>query len=217
LARVRPIPGSASRPGAQSPKPAALTLVVDDRVVVERVRRGDATAFASIFHAHYDLLVDVAEGLVRSADDAEEIVADVFLAIWAQRDRWIVRDSVRAYLLGATRNRCLNHARQRRTRDRVHDRCVREGLVPGAGQNPAEADAGVRAGDLSAAIVQAVAGLPDRPREVITLYRSHRLSFAEIARLLGISPRTVEVHLARALKLLRHRLSPFLSVILTIL
>jgi DNA-directed RNA polymerase specialized sigma24 family protein len=52
---------------------------------------------------------------------------------------------------------------------------------------------------------------------VLTLHRGHRLSFAEIGRALGISPRTVEVHLARALKLLRRRLAPFLSVILTIL
>ncbi len=213
---MRPIPGSVSRPGAPSPKPAALALVVEDSAVIARVRRGDAAAFEAIFHAHYDLLMDVAEALVQSPEGAEEIVADVFLSIWAQHERWVVRDSVRAYLLGATRNRCLNHLRERRTRDRVHDRCLREGWVPGVGQTP-DTDAAVRAGDLSAAIEQAVAALPDRPREVLTLHRGHRLSFAEIGRALGISPRTVEVHLARALKLLRRRLAPFLSVILTIL
>lgn len=195
----------------------ALALVIDDSAVAERVRRGDAAAFETIFHAHYDLLVDVAEGLVQSPEAAEEIVDDVFLAIWAQHERWIVRDSVRGYLLGATRNRCLNHLRERRTRDRVHDQCVREGWTPGVGETPAGTDAGVQAGDLSAAIERAVAALPGRQRDVLTLHRGHRLSFAEIGRALGISPRTVEVHLARALKILRRQLSPFLSVILTIL
>jgi RNA polymerase sigma-70 factor (ECF subfamily) len=170
--------------------------------------RSDVVLFETIFRTYYDALVALAIWYVGSTESAEEIVDDVFLALWEQRERWVVRDSVRAYLFGATRNRALNAVRDRRTRGRL----LRQARSEVVARPLPEADAVIRTRDLDSAIDRALAELPPRALTVLTLHRQAGLSFAEIADLLGISSRTVETHLARAVRALRRRLGSFLSV-----
>ena len=176
----------------------------------EAAARSQVALFETIFRTYYDALVALAVWYVGSVESAEEIVDDVFLSLWAQRERWVVHDSVRAYLFGATRNRALNAVRDRRTRARL----LRDAGAEVVGRVGSETDAAVRARDLGSAIERALAELPPRARTVLTLHRQAGLSFAEIADLLGISSRTVETHLARAIRTLRRSLGSFLSVLL---
>ena len=53
--------------------------------------------------------------------------------------------------------------------------------------------------------------MPLRCREVFTLARTHSLTYAEVAVVLGLSPKTVEIHMSRALAFLRERLAPWLA------
>jgi RNA polymerase sigma-70 factor (ECF subfamily) len=144
--------------------------------------RSTVVAFEALFRTYYDSLVALAEWYVGSTEAAEDIVDDVFLALWTQRDRVVVRESVRARLLRQAEPNVLSLA------------------VP-------ETDASVWSLDLRSSIERAIAQLPPRARTILTLHRQAGLSFAEIADLLGISPRTVETHLARALKTLRRHLT----------
>lgn len=66
--------------------------------------------------------------------------------------------------------------------------------------------------ELADAIAHAVDSLPERARQIFTMHREQGLSYAEIARALGPSVKTVENQMDRALKLLRARLAPFLSI-----
>lgn len=165
--------------------------------------RSTVVAFETMFRMYYDSLVAVAEWYVGSTETAEDIVDDVFLALWTQRDRLTVQESVRAYLFGAARNRALNAVRDRKTRARLLQQAKPDVLplpVP-------DTDASVRSLDLRSAIERAIAQLPPRARTILTLHRQAGLSFAEIGDLLGISPRTVETHLGRAVKILRRHLN----------
>jgi len=174
--------------------------------------QSDVVAFETMFRTYYDALVAFAVWYVGSAEAAEEIVDDVFLSLWTQRERWVVHESVRAYLFGATRNRARNAARDRRARARV----LRDMLPQLVGRRTPDADSPVRTRDLGMAIDRAIEDLPSRSRTVLTLHRRAGLSFAEIAELLEISPRTVETHLSRALRSLRKRLAPFLTLVMLI-
>ena len=79
----------------------------------DRVRRGDLAAFEEIFRAMHAPLCEVADSYVQSQAVAEEIVQDLFFAIWMKRDRLPNVDSLQAYLFTAARNRCLHHLRHR--------------------------------------------------------------------------------------------------------
>jgi RNA polymerase sigma-70 factor (ECF subfamily) len=181
--------------------------VADERALVARIRAGDAEAFRAIFLAYSDELVAYGERLVGSNAIAEEIVHDVLLGVWQGRASWVVRDSVRSYLFGAVRNRGIHYLKHERVEWRWRERVVAEARTsPLSSSAPAPGEH-LRSQALDAALGKAIAGLPDRCREVFTLRWQRGLSYAEIADVKGISVRTVENHLARALHLLRDKLT----------
>jgi RNA polymerase sigma-70 factor (ECF subfamily) len=158
-------------------------------------------------HAHYGRLCDFAYHLVRSRAVAEDLVQDVFVAIM-ERGAAFSYDDPMPYLFQATRNRALSHLRKLR----VHERfAAGTALATHAAPSPADS---VERHELARALDLAVAALPMRCRQVFILSRVQRMTYAEIARALGISVKTVETQMGRALRSLRTRVAPFLSVVL---
>ena len=73
-------------------------------------------------------------------------------------------------------------------------------------------------GEELARVVEAtVAALPPRRREIFRLQREQKLTYAEIASLLGISIKTVETQIGQALKAIRRCLGPLVVVALTLI
>jgi RNA polymerase sigma-70 factor (ECF subfamily) len=177
---------------------------MDDRELQDRIREGDHAAFDALFRASYAQLVGVTRSILRDPDVAEEIVQDVLLELWRRRETLVVEDSLRAYLFRATRNRALNHLR--------HLAVERRGEPYTRGETAVapRADARLSAAEIEAAVRDAIATLPARCREVFELSRLHGLKYSEIAQTLGISVKTVEAQMGKALRVLREQLTPWL-------
>ena len=180
------------------------TLAVNDRELLARLRAGETSAFDAIFRANYALLVRVSEAMLRDRATAEEIAQDVLLEFWRRRETLDVTESVRGYLLQATRNRSLNAIRHRAIERRSEPQ-----LADGVARLPST-DAAVRENEIEIAIQAAMAELPARCRLVFELSRIEGLKYAEIATRLGISVKTVEVQMGKALRILRERLKAWL-------
>ena len=177
---------------------------MDDSALFERLRQGDQGAFDTLFRNWYAPLVRVAEALLRDRAAAEEVVQDVMLELWRRREQIVLQQPPRAYLIQSTRNRALNHLRRLKVEKRGEPRAA-EQLIP-----PSAADARVTEQELDRAITNAIAELPTRCREVFELSRVRGLKYAEIAEVMGISVKTVEVQMGKALRILRERLAPWL-------
>lgn len=178
---------------------------MDDRDLLSRIRQGDQAAFDTLFRAHYASLVRHVEGMLRRRDVAEEVVQDVMLELWRRRETLLVDDSLRAYLYRATRNRALNHLR--------HEAIVKRS-EPELAMDPddgAGADVVLVDEEIGVAAKQAIAQLPERCREVFELSRVRGLKYSEIATTLGISVKTVEAQMGKALRILREKLGPWLE------
>lgn len=176
-----------------------------------RIQAGDAAAFEALFNRYVGQLCGFAFAYTQSRASAEEIVQELFLWLWEHRSAIEPPLSVPAYLHAAVRNRALNHVRDSTTELRIHERHAQEA---GASIAPSQFDAPdalAEARDLSDALVRAVAAMPLRCREVFTLARTCRLTYTQIADVLGISPKTVEIHMSRALAFLREHLAPWLA------
>ncbi|MGH7719264.1 MAG: RNA polymerase sigma-70 factor [Gemmatimonadaceae bacterium] len=185
---------------------------------VDAIRAGDETAFEALFRAYYVGLLRVALGYVRERGAAEDLVHDVLFRIWEQRAQWDVRDALPAYLYGAVRNRSLDYLRHQRVERRWRERVVARVLpIADIVQHPEQADAGVELNELDAAITRAVDRLPERCRQVFILNRQHGLTYAEVGRVMGISPKTVHVQMGRALKALRAAITPYLALVLALM
>lgn len=180
-----------------------------DHVIVERIADGDETAFEELFSAYYSPLCDFALSYVRSPEVAEEIVQSVFLRIWERRRTWDPTTGVRAYLFGSCRNAAFDYMRREQVARRTAAGVVDEQDVPALGAAPAGPAELTEAHDLSNAIRAVVGEMPERRRAVVTMRWQHQMGPTEIARVLGISVKGVEAHLARAAIDLRERLRPF--------
>lgn len=188
-----------------SPDPARVDA---ELAWMDRIRAGDAAAFEALFHAYYRPLARFAHSLLQSRAQAEETVQDVFLKLWADREELHVRESVRAFLYTLTRNRALNVSR----RDVFARRWSESEEAPERVHARAEgAEERAQVAELDAAIEDAIERLPARCRETFVLSRHHHLSHEQIARVMGVSRKTVQEQMGRALRAMRASLAAWLE------
>lgn len=176
---------------------------MDDRELTSALRRGDEGAYATLFRTLYAGLVTAAERLLGDRAPAEDVAQDVMLELWRRRETLPDDVSLRGYLYQSVRNRALNRLR--------HARTAREAEPHVRPPTPSPpSDAAATTGELEAAMRQAVADLPADVRETFLLSRVDGLTYAEIAAAVGMSVKTVEARMGRALRLIRERLAPWL-------
>jgi RNA polymerase sigma-70 factor (ECF subfamily) len=174
----------------------------DESDVVARVRAGDETAFEALFREYHPPLCRFVYGFLRSRDLAEEVVQEVFLALWTRRASWDVQGTVRAYLYGAARNRALNLIKRARIEQKWRDAAPTAPLALPL----AESQDSAEANEVATLVRSAIDALPERCRLVMMLRWQHHLKHVEIAEALGISIKGVENQLRRGLDLLRRGL-----------
>ncbi|MDB4882273.1 MAG: polymerase sigma-70 factor [Gemmatimonadetes bacterium] len=176
---------------------------MDESELLSRLRHGDEDAYSLIFREQYPGLVVSATRLLGERALGEEVAQDVMLELWRRRESLVLTGPMRAYLQQATRNRALNRLRQGRTAQRG------EAYVRGPSASPAP-DSGAISSELQEAAQRAIASLSEPQREVFEMNRQRGLTYGEIAEQLGISVKSVEARMGRALKLLREQLAPWL-------
>ncbi|MFK7924288.1 MAG: RNA polymerase sigma-70 factor [Bacteroidia bacterium] len=164
---------------------------------------GDNNAFEQLFHQWYARLCRYAMRYLTDTDEARDLVQGVFVKLWENRAQLAPTSPLGAFLYTAVRNACLNHLNHQRVRQDYHTH--QQGLKPEWSGSPQEV---LEAFELEERIREAIAALPERCREAFVLSREEGLSYQEIAQRMGISPKTVEGQISKALKLLRQKLGP---------
>jgi RNA polymerase sigma-70 factor, ECF subfamily len=190
-----------------TPTDAAGARGPSDAELARRMRLGDERALEVIFRTYYPGLVGFVRRYVKTTEIAEELVQDLFLKIWSRRGSLGAIDSVKTYLFRAARNTALNHLRRRKLEHEWAE--MEQGEVSEEQGIEGGGDETVEESELAAAVRAAVDRLPPRCREVFMLSRDGGLTYAEIAKTLGISIKTVETQMGRALKALRESLKAY--------
>jgi RNA polymerase sigma-70 factor (ECF subfamily) len=187
-------PQGESQPGSHAPS-SPMTI-------------GSDAEFEVLFRAHYAPLCAFVSRMIGSRAVAEELVQEVFLYLWEHRATWSAHTSVRTYLFTSARNATLNYRR----REKLEERATHsdEDTIALFTRTQVAIEREVALAEFERAVKRAIAQLPRRCGEVYALSREQFLSYAEIGDVLGISPKTVEVHMGRAFKLLRKHLAPYL-------
>ncbi len=153
--------------------------------------------YKQAFHTHYRPLCQYACTFVKDTVYCEDIVQEIFLHIWEKKAELIGKEELRFYLYTAVRNRCLNHIKS------IRKLAVNE--LTGQEQPPdaAGAPGGEPEVDFSVLVGEALERLPIKCREVFLLSRMGRLTYQQIADSSGISIKTVENQVGKALKIMR--------------
>ena len=176
-------------------------LPSDGQQWIARLRAGDEAAFEALFRALAPGLCALVTRYVGSRAVAEELVQELFFDLWQRRDQLQPEQAITSYLSVAARHRALNWLR--------HERRITPWSAAAAQRHDAECDpSSPDATELldTLELQDAVAQLPARCRLIFTLSRQHDMSYSDIAGSLGLSIKTVETQMGRALKSLRERL-----------
>lgn len=177
------------------------------------VKAQSEQAFEQLFKTYFKSLHSYAFTILNSEAVAEEMVQQVFYKLWERKEQLDVHTSVKAYLYRSVHNESLNYLKHLSIKSKHQTHAMQQQ------QNNYEHSAGEKlAGrELEQQIRQALNDLPEQCRTIFQLSRYEELKYREIADQLGLSIKTVEAQMGKALRVLRLKLADFLAIALTIL
>ncbi|MGH3666979.1 MAG: RNA polymerase sigma factor [Acidimicrobiia bacterium] len=177
---------------------------LNEQDLIQNAKSGDVAAFEALVQTHQHIALRVAFLVVGDRTEAEDVTQEAFVKAYHAMSRFRVDSSFRPWLLRIVRNEALNQRRRRGRQERLSLRLANDPVSGGAAPSP---ETTVITGVERRTILDAVNGLPDRYREVVTHRYLLGLSEAETAATLRIPVGTVKSRTARALGRLEHSLS----------
>ncbi|HWZ02658.1 MAG TPA: RNA polymerase sigma-70 factor [Mucilaginibacter sp.] len=182
---------------------AAYTKLNDEQLVI-LLKKGEHTAFTEIYNRYAESLAGFAASKLYSLDDAKDILHDLFVKLWENRDQINITSNLQSYLYAIIRHRIIDKIRKNITREEYGS--MLQTLTVESQQN---IEHQIAEKELKQKIQKALNELPPRVQEIYQLSREQYLSNREIAEKLNLSEQTVKNQLSVALKHLRQSLSGF--------
>ncbi|AOM77099.1 RNA polymerase sigma-70 factor [Pedobacter steynii] len=174
----------------------------------EEIQNGDRAAFNQLFFLYYDKLLSFARQYTKQQESAEEITSELFVRLWLKRDRLSKVVKPEVYLYVSIKNACLNLIRSERKRHLLFTK------FPGdqSFEEPLDDNyVGTDDKELVRLMNQAIAALPEQRKIIFRLVKEQGLKSNAVAEILGISVRTVENQLYKAVKSLADSISGYLG------
>ena len=187
---------------------AATVQQIADREMIERIGRGDQSAFSALYDRLSRPLYSLALRMLGDAGDAQDALQDVFLQIWSRAATYNPEQStVFSWTVLLTRSRVIDRLRARKRRLRIVDSATGDEDAEVADASTMESAADTADKNDEAARVRSVLNnLPSEQREAIELAFFGHLTHHEIAARLGEPLGTIKARIRRGLLKLRERL-----------
>jgi RNA polymerase sigma-70 factor (ECF subfamily) len=173
-----------------------------DTSLVRRLKENDKRAFELIFNKFNRKLYFFTLGYVHSEAESEEIIQNVFVSLWENRDMLSDAFPIQNYLYKVTVNHIYNYFKHQLVRRRYVENMILEGT-----DIDQETVQDILTNDLGEIVNKIIGELPLRQKVIYRLSRVEGLSHLEIAQRLGLSVRSVENQIYRALKYIREKLN----------
>lgn len=177
----------------------------------EAKKSNDELAFELLFRKYYRRLCGFANKFIADHAESEEIVQEVFLNIWKKKNQLNLENEIRPYLFKSVQNLCYNFLEHKKVTDSYY------AVIEVVYKNQKEdynAYETVLYTEFQTKVDEAIALLPDHCRAIFQMSRQDGLKYAEIAEKLGISVKTVETQMSRALSKLKEELSDYLAILI---
>ena len=168
-----------------------------DEELLKRLLNGDRNAYEKIFIRYWYRLFKVAYNRIRSREEAEEIVQDIFVSLW-KNHKGLLISNLENYLFSSVRKGVISKIRSKLVHEKYRSYYLQ--FFPGYSLATEET---VEFAVLSTAIENAILQLPPKSQQVFRLSRLQGLSIPEISELLKMPRRTIEDHLTKSIRKLR--------------
>lgn len=189
----------------------AILLKRTDEALWSLVVRGEQLAFQAIYQKYAKKLYAIAYSRIQSREVTEEIVQNVFIALWEKRAHLTIKN-LSSYLAAAVKHDVFDYYRATRVRQQHAYQVKLQGEPT---ENTTERIFSFD--ELHAAMQEEVDKLPERCRLIFKMSREEACSVKEIASRLNISPKTVDNQVNKAVTTLRLQLADFLCLLVACL
>lgn len=175
--------------------------------VWNRLKTGDRGSFELLFKTCYLQLCVFSNQFTKDMDDAREVVQELFVYFWENKDQIKKIHSVRTYFYAALRyNSIRKYHSKSMNRIEISDLPEKELIADFKDE--------MEYAELQTFIYEKIGMLPPQCQRIFKLSRFDKLTYQEIANRLGISQKTVEIQISRALKKLQGVLEQYLIILL---
>lgn len=175
--------------------------------------KGDRNSFKSIFQEYYQPLCHLSIQYLEDEEEAKGVVQEAFVKLWEIRQNLEPDSNIRNFLFTLVKNSCLNLLKRRQILLRHHEKIRRLEMHFQYESLARMGDDYLEFNELKEKIDIAIRKLPEHCRVVFEMSRFEELKNREIAEKLGVTQKTVEAHLTKALKILRRELKDYLPLL----
>ncbi|MCK4663424.1 MAG: RNA polymerase sigma-70 factor [Bacteroidales bacterium] len=179
---------------------------------IHNIKKLDEKSFEELFRLYFTPLTYFAKKYINDIETAKEIVHDVFINLWEKRDTIDLNKPVKSYLFTSVNNKCINYIRDNKKFN--HNIIELDNINNDS--NWESSDKLVEC-ELEDKINTTINSLPEKCRQIFIMNRFDNLKYKEIANKLGISIKTVEAQMSKALKVLRENLIDYITIIILII
>jgi RNA polymerase sigma-70 factor (family 1) len=176
--------------------------IYNDQELATLLYRGDRFAFTEIYNRYFELLYLHALKKLKDEQEAEDLIHDLFIALWERPPEVNFNVNLPAYLYRAVKNKVINALAHRHIKTNYLE-SLQEYIDAGLYTT----DEAVIVRELAEQIEKEVNRMPKKMREVFQLSRNSNLSHKEIAEQLGISDKTVKKQVGNAIKILKDHIN----------
>jgi len=169
-----------------------------DMTLLNSIKEGDPNAFELLFNKYYAPLCLFAAKFTHDMDAARDVVQNLFMYLWENRETLHIEQSVKAYLTSAVRRNSIRLVQQQRHVQSIED-------LPEDSHITDELYDSLELEELNRQLLEAIKKLPPQCSKIFKMSRFYEMKYAEIARELNISVKTVEAQMGKALKFLREK------------
>lgn len=186
------------------------TINRDDNALWVDFQLGNDRLFDYFFDKYYQGLCVYAFKVLHSRDKAEDVVQEFFVKIWDKRESLKIESSVKSYFMRSVHNNCLDYLSRQDTRESYKAYQLAHSTYKDLVDYP------LLDFELEQLLNKAINALPEKIRETFVMSRMDGLSYKEIADQQGVSVKTIEYRVGKALAILRTELRDYLPVSLLI-
>lgn len=168
-------------------------------LINEMAQNDSQVALRSLFLYYYPKLLLYVSYYIKSRQVAEEVVSETFVVVWEQRAKLINVHNINSYIYTIARNLSVNHLRS----ETKHLTNVAISEMDYIAKSHMDPENDLISSELANSLDLAVESLPEKCKMAFKLVREHQLKYKEAAEIMEISVKTLEAHIALAIKKLR--------------
>ena len=179
-----------------------IKLDIEEEYIIAEVRKGNSSIFKDVYRMYYSPLCRFAHKYFDEKEEAEDIVQETMVKMWEQRNKLEI-NNLKTYLFSAVKNSCLNRLKHLVVVQKHNETTAIEIKLIELEYDNEFFDEETKI--LERKVFEAIEDLPEQCGKIVKLKYIDGMKSKDIAIMTNLSPRTVETHLYKGLKVLSEK------------